>query len=110
MNTPTAIDPWANTDHDPLSEQFTATPVQTHTTQSISGTLLAEYPDFTPGAPVRVLPAIISNAFPTDRCIIDDNWTFVGPTRHAEYATIRHDHDHVTVSIERHRLQHRPAK
>jgi hypothetical protein len=37
MNTPDAIDPWANTDHDPLSNtgQFTPTPVKaTHTNDS----------------------------------------------------------------------------
>jgi hypothetical protein len=112
MTTPDAMDPWANTDHDPLShtEQSAApTVTELHRANAISGTVLAEYPDFPPGAPVRVLPAIVSNALPTDRRAVDDNWTFAGPTRHAEYATIRHDDDHVTVAIERDRLQNRPA-
>ena len=77
--------------------------------QTISGTLIAEYPDFAPGTPVRVLPAIVSNSFPTDGRIIDDAWSFAGPTRHPEYAVIRHDRDHITVTMQRHRLQQRPA-
>ena len=76
--------------------------------QTISGTVIAEYPDFAPGTPVRVLPAIVSNNFPTDRRIIDDAWSFAGPTRHPEYAVIRHDRDHITVTMQRHRLQQRP--
>ena len=76
--------------------------------QTISGTLIAEYPDFAPGTPVRVLPAIVSNNFPTDGRIIDDAWSFAGPTRHPEYAVIRHDRDHITVTMQRHRLQQRP--
>jgi len=112
MNTPAGVDPWASSDHDPLSytEHITTVPVKTLTARAISCAVIGEYPDFTPGTPVRVLPAIISNAFPTDRRVVDDDWTFFGPTRHDEYATIRHDHDHITVAIERHRLQRRPAK
>ena len=80
------------------------------TAQTVCGTILAEYPDFAPGAPVRVLPAIVSNRFPTDRRVVDDAWSFAGPTRHPEYAEIRHDRDRVTIAIERHRLQpRRPA-
>lgn len=103
----TTTDPWARSDHDPLS-QIGQTVAHTHTAQAISGDRIAEYPDFPPGIPVRVLPVIVSNRFPTDRRIVDDSWTFAGPTRHPEYATIRHDRDHVTVDIERHRLRHRP--
>lgn len=113
MTTSAAIDPWATTDHDPLShtEQSPAPIVKdSHRAHAIPGALLAYYPDFPPGAPVRVLPAIVSNALPTDRRAVDDNWTFAGPTRHPEYATIRRGHDHISVAIERHRLQHRPAK
>ncbi|CQD24283.1 hypothetical protein BN1232_06141 [Mycobacterium lentiflavum] len=113
MTTPDAMDPWANTDHDPLShtEPTTApTMNETHRAHAISGAVLAHYPDFPPGAPVRVLPPIVSHALPTDRRAVDDSWTFAGPTRHPEYASIRHDHDHVSVAIERHRLQPRPAK
>lgn len=61
-----------------------------------------------PGAAVRVLPALVSNEFPVERRIVDDSWTFVGRTRYAEYATIRHTRDGITVTIERDRLQHRP--
>lgn len=83
--------------------------MKTLTVQSVSGTVIAEYPDFEPGTSLRVLPAIVSNRAPTATRILDDNWSFVGPTRHPEYALIRHDTDRVTISIERRRLQHRPA-
>ena len=112
MTTSAATDPWAATDHDPLSnaEHNTAPHPKTIAAQTTSGAVIAEYPDFASGTPVRVLPPIVSNAFPTDRSIVDDNWTFVGPTRHTEYATVRHDHDHITIAVERHRLQQRPAQ
>ena len=77
--------------------------------RGVSGRVIAEYPDFAPGTAVRVLPAIVSNNFPTDRRIVDDHWSFAGPTRHPEYAEIRHDRDHVTIAIERHRLRPRPV-
>jgi hypothetical protein len=110
MNTAATEDPWASTDHDPLShiEQI-RTAVTTVTVRAISGAVLAQYPDFPPGTPVRVLPAIVSNALPTDCRVVDDNWTFVGPTRHLDYADIRHDHDHDHVAVDRRRLQLRPA-
>lgn len=79
------------------------------TVHAVSGAVIAEYPDFAPGTPVRVLPAIVSNSFPTDTRVVDDTWTFAGPTRRPEYAEIRHGSDHVTKAIERHRLQPRPA-
>ncbi|TDK98136.1 hypothetical protein [Mycobacterium paragordonae] len=103
----TTIDPWTSSDHDPLSQVEQVTPKQM-TLQTISGARIAEYPDFVPGAAVRVLPSRVSNEFPVDRRIVDDSWTFVGRTRHAEYATIRHTRDAITVTIERDRLQHRP--
>ena len=56
-----------------------------------------------------MLPAIVSSTFPTEGSVVDDNWSFVGATRHAEYATIRHDRDKITVAMERHRLQRRPT-
>ena len=54
--------------------------------RGVSGRVIAEYPDFAPGTAVRVLPAIVSNNFPTDRRIVDDHWSFAGPTRLPEYA------------------------
>jgi hypothetical protein len=108
MNTTT--DPWASTDHDPTSlTEYSKTEPNTYIVQGISGTVIAEYPDFTPGEALRVLPAIVSSTFPTEGSVVDDNWSFAGPTRHAEYATIRHDRDNVTVAMERHRLQRRPT-
>ncbi|MCC9186696.1 hypothetical protein [Mycolicibacterium mageritense] len=68
------------------------------------------YPDFRPGTPLRVLPTIVSNQLPTDARQVDDGWSFDGPTRHPRYARIRHDRDHITVHIERHRLRHRPTR
>ena len=111
MTTSAATDPWATNDHDPLSiaEHHIAAHPKTMTAKAISGGVIAEYPDFAPGTPVRVLPAIISNAMPTTGRIVEDNWSFVGPTRHTEYATIRHDRDHITIAVERQRLQPRPA-
>lgn len=103
----TTIDPWTSSDHDPLSQVEQVTPKRM-TLQTISGERIAEYPDFVPGAAVRVLPSLVSNKFPVDRRIVDDSWTFVGRTRHAEYATIRHTRDGITVTIERDRLQPRP--
>lgn len=102
----TTTDLWATTDHDPTShlEPSFAKPLLV---RAANGTILARYPDFAPGTPLRVLPAIVSNAFPADQSTVDDNWTFVGATRHPEYATIRHSRDNVTVAMERHRLQHR---
>jgi hypothetical protein len=52
MNTPDAIDPWANTDHDPLShtEQPMATAAKDTRARAISGAVLAHYPDFPSGA------------------------------------------------------------
>ena len=55
--------------------------------QAVCGAVLASYPDFEPGTPVRVLPAVVSNQFPVDRSVVDDGWSFGGPTRHPEYAT-----------------------
>jgi hypothetical protein len=110
MNTTATEDPWASADHDPLSHiEQVMTAVKTHTVRAISGAVLAEYPDFPPGTPVRVLPAIVSNALPVECRAVDDHWTFVGPTRHHDYATIGHDHDHISMAIERHRLQLRPV-
>jgi hypothetical protein len=104
----TTTSPWASTDHDPtsLTEQAMSEP-KTFTVQAISGIVIAEYPDFAPGQGLRVLPAIVSSIFPTEGSVADDNWSFVGATRHAEYATIRHDSDNITVAMERHRLQRR---
>jgi hypothetical protein len=106
----TTASPWASTDHDPtsLTEDGIADP-KTVTVQSISGNVLAEYPNFTHGQPVRILPGIVSSSFPTEGSVVDDSWSFVGPTRHPEYATIRHDIDNVTTAIERRRIQHRPT-
>lgn len=100
----TDSDLWAPVDHDPTSnlESSLADP---YVVQAINGAIIARYPDFAPGAPLRVLPAIVSNIFPAERPMIDDNWIFVGATRHSEYATIRHSRDNVTVTIERHRLR-----
>ena len=106
----TTTSPWASTDHDPTSPtEHGVTEPKTLTVRAISGTVIAEYPDFRPGEALRVLPAIVSSIFPTEGSVIDDNWSFVGPTRHAEYATIRHDRDNDTVAMERHRLQRRPT-
>ncbi len=106
----TTTSPWASTDHDPtsLTEHGVAEP-KTLTVQTISGTVIAKYPDFTPGEALRVLPAIVSSIFPAEGSVVDDTWSFVGPTRHAEYATIRHDSDNISVAMERHRLQRRPT-
>lgn len=104
--TTSTTNPWASSDHDPLS-QAEPTIAKTSRVQAISGAIIAEYPDFAPGAAVRVLPAIVSDRCPTDRRVVDDGWTFAGPTRHPEYATIRHIRDRVTTAIERHRLQPR---
>jgi hypothetical protein len=75
MTVSAATDPWATSDHDPLSitEPITTAATKTIVAKSVSGPVIAEYPDFTPGTPARVLPAIVSNALPTDRPIIDDN-------------------------------------
>jgi hypothetical protein len=106
----TTTSPWASTDHDPTSlTECAIADAKTVTVQSISGSVIAEYPDFAHGQPVRILPGIVSSSFPTESSVVDDNWSFVGPTRHPEYATIRHDRDRVSIAIERHRLQHRPA-
>lgn len=104
----TTSDLWAPVDHDPTSqlEPSLAKPLLV---RAVNGAILASYPDFTPGAPLRVLPATVSNAFPADQPMVDDNWMFVGATRHPDYATIRHSRDNVTVAMERHRLQHRIA-
>ncbi len=77
------------------------------TVHAANGSVIGHYPDFAPGTALRVLPAIVSAQFPTDRRIVDDTWSFVGPTRHPEYATIRHDRDHVTTAMERNRLRER---
>ncbi|MFL0243541.1 hypothetical protein [Mycobacterium sp. SMC-17] len=79
----------------------------TLTVRAANGTVIAEYPDFAPGTPMRVLPAIVSHQFPTDRSVVDDAWSFAGPTRHPEYATIRHDREGATMAMHRHRLQAR---
>lgn len=104
--------PWASTDHDPLSntERHIAARPKTLTVTAVSGEVIASYPDFDPGTPVRVLPPIISNATGSDTRIVDDNWAFDGPTRRPEYATIRHHHAHFTIAIERDRLQRRPTR
>ncbi|HUO39093.1 MAG TPA: hypothetical protein VMU34_15225 [Mycobacterium sp.] len=111
MTVSAATDQWATSDHDPLSitEPITTAATKTVVARCVSGAVIAEYPDFTPGTPARVLPAIVSNAPRTDRPIIDDNQTLVGPTRRSEFATIDHDRDHVTVPIERDRRRVRPA-
>jgi hypothetical protein len=98
----TTTSPWASTDHDPtsLTEHGIAEP-KTLTVQAISGSVAAEYPDFTPGEALRVLPAIVSSTFPTEGSVVDDNWSFVGATRH--------DSDNITVAMERQRLQRRPT-
>lgn len=80
----------------------------TLTVRSLAGTVLAEYPDFESGTRLRVLPTIVSSQVPIGTTIVDDTWSFAGPTRHPEYAHIRHDRDTITVAIERHRLQPRP--
>ena len=82
MTTSATTDPWATNDYDPLSntEHNPAPHPKTLTVKSISGAVIAEYPDFTPGTPVRVLPPIISNASPTTGRIVEDNWSFAGPT------------------------------
>ncbi|KMO69834.1 hypothetical protein [Mycolicibacterium chlorophenolicum] len=83
--------------------------MKTLTVRAISGAVIAEYPDFEANTPLRVLPAIVSNQAPTEGRIVDETWSFAGPTRHPEYALIRHDTEHVTISIERRRLQTRPT-
>jgi len=103
-------DPWANTDHDPTSVSEAHATVKTLAVKGIAGAVVAEYPDFEAGEPVRVLPAIVSAIFPAEGSVVDDSWSFAGPTRHAQYATIRHDRDQVTVAMERHRLQPRPIR
>ncbi len=108
MNTVT--DPWANTDHDPTSVTETHAAPKPLVVKAISGAVVAQYPDFEAGDPVRVLPAIVSAIFPAEGSVVDDNWSFAGPTRHPQYATVRHDHDQVTVAMERHRLQPRPTR
>lgn len=100
----TSSDLWAPVDHDPTSHLE-----KPYVVRAINGAIIASYPDFAPGAPVRVLPAIVSNRLPADQPMIDDSWTFVGATRRPEYATIRHSRDNVTVAIQRHRLRDRLA-
>jgi len=80
----------------------------TLTVRAANGTVVAEYPDFVPGTPVRVLPAIVSDQFPTERSIVDDGWSFAGATRHPEYASIHHDRHRVTMAMHRDRLRPRP--
>lgn len=106
----TATDPWANTDHDQTSLTESPETAKTLAVKAVSGALIAEYPDFEAGEPLRVLPAIVSARFPAEGSVVDDNWSFAGPTRHPQYATMRHDHHHATVAIERHRLQPRPRR
>jgi hypothetical protein len=106
----TVSDPWANTDHDPTSLTEQPRIPETLVVTSVSGYVIAEYPDFAPGEPLRVLPAIVSDIFPAQGSVVDDNWSFTGPTRHPEYATIRHDRDHATMAMARDRLQARPGR
>lgn len=80
------------------------------TVHTIGGVIAATYPDFDPGQPLRVLPARVSNLWPSEAgTVVDDGWAFVGPTRHPYAAVIRDDRFGTTVHMDRHRLQVRPA-
>ena len=106
----TSSDSWTSADHDPTSivDQIADGP-KLLTVRSVSGEVVVQYPDFAPDAPLRVLPAIVSSVCPAEGSVVDDGWSFVGATRHPEYATIRHDRDNVTIAMERDRLQPRPT-
>ena len=42
-------------------------------------------PDFDPGQPLRVLPERVSSIWPSEAGpVVDDGWTFLGPTRHLQ--------------------------
>lgn len=64
------------------------------------GDIVAEYPDFEPGSPVRVLPARDGSNVAS----ADDGWEFAGATRHPSTAAIRDCHYNTTVHAERDRL------
>lgn len=77
---------------------------------TIGGAIAATYPDFDPGQPLRVLPERVSSIWPSKAGpVVDDGWTFLGPTRHPYNAVIRDDRFGTTVHMDRQRLQARPA-
>ncbi|MFN8034057.1 MAG: hypothetical protein U0Q47_12280 [Mycobacterium sp.] len=81
------------------------------TVYTLSGHVAAAYPDFTPGQPLRVLPDRVSDLWPAEAgSVVDDGWTFVGPTRHPYEAVIRDDRFGTTVHMDRNRLQVRPCR
>ena len=77
---------------------------------TVGGDVAATFPDFTPGQPLRVLPGRVSDMWPTETgSVVDDGWSFVGPTRHPYAAVIRDDRFGTTVHMDRNRLQARPG-
>ena len=77
---------------------------------TVGGDVAATFPDFTPGQPLRVLPGRVSDMWPTETgSVVDDGWSFVGPTRHPYAAVIRDDRFGTTVHMDRNRLQGRPG-
>ncbi len=77
---------------------------------TVGGDVAATFPDFTPGQPLRVLPGRVSDMWPTEiGSVVDDGWSFVGPTRHPYAAVIRDDRFGTTVHMDRNRLQVRPG-
>ena len=78
---------------------------------TVGGDVAATFPDFTPGQPLRVLPGRVSDMWPTETgSVVDDGWSFVGPTRHPYAAVIRDDRFGTTVHMDRNRLQVRPGR
>ncbi len=76
---------------------------KTLTVTNARGDIVAEYPDFEPGYPVRVLPAPDGSNVAS----ADDGWEFAGATRHPSTAVIRDCHYRTTVHVERDRLRPR---
>ncbi len=68
-----------------------------------SGEVVAEYPDFEPGQPVKVRPDRLG-ANVTDA---DSGGVFAGPTRHPSTAVIRDVRHNTTVHVDRDRLASR---
>ena len=74
--------------------------MSTLTVRNIAGDTVAEYPDFEPGQPVRVLPDNQGCNFVGAGTL----WSFVGPTRHPYTAVIRESQHGTTVHVNRNRL------
>lgn len=72
---------------------------------NVAGEVIATYPDFEPGQPVRVGPdrqgANVAGA--------DDGYVFRGPSRHPQYAVIEDTRLNTTLEVERDRLSPAPT-